>query len=167
MNGHRNSEDSTMIGNAASPRLEYLFELRVSIGPTLEIASTPSGLRRPVPILGGTFSGDGLTGRILPGGADWQLVAPDGCTWVDARYVLETDDGVRIEVQNQGLRYAPSEVLKRLESGEPVSPDAYYFRTTPRFFPPPGRYQPLGRSVFVGSGERYADLVVVRVWRVH
>ncbi len=155
-----------MAGELCAPGLEFVLELRVDIGATAEIGRTTSGVRRMVPITGGTFSGPRLSGRVLAGGADWQLVLPDGITRVDAHYVLETDDGVRIEVRNQGTRHGPPGVLERIASGERVDPREYYFRTTPRFQPFDGSYEWLERSIFVGSAERYADLVIVKVWMV-
>jgi hypothetical protein len=148
-----------------SPALEFVLELRVAVGPTMELGAGISGVRRTVPITGGTFHG-ALSGRVLPGGADWQSAESDDLTLVDAHYVIETEDGVRIEVRNQGVRHGPLEVIKRLAAGEHVSPTEYYFRTTPQFYPPEGKYKWLMRSVFVSSAERYADLVVVRVWKV-
>jgi hypothetical protein len=84
------------------------------------------------------FRGPGISGRVLPGGADWQFVDRDGLTLVDAHYVIETADAVRIEVSNPGIRHGAQDVLDRIAAGEPVSPSQYYFRTTPRFHPPDG-----------------------------
>lgn len=151
---------------AKLPELEFAVDLRVTIGQTMEIGTVGSSVRRVVPIAGGAFSGPRLSGRVLPGGADWQIVDPDGLTLVDARYLLETDDGVRIEIRNRGVRDAERAVLDRFVAGEMVEPHEYYFRTTPRFVAPDGKYSWLRRSVFVGLAERYPDLVVVRVWRV-
>jgi Protein of unknown function (DUF3237) len=148
------------------PDLEFMFEIRVDIGPIIEIGNTLSGLRRTVPIIGGTFRGPQISGRVLPGGADSQLVEKSGLTLVDARYVIETKDGVRIEVRNRGVRHGSLEVLQRLSAGEVVDPKEYYFRTSPRFEPPNGQYEWLRTSVFIGSCERYAELVVVKVWKV-
>ena len=154
-----------MPNELSPPQIELILELRVTIGPTVELGTGSCGIRRTVPITGGTFSG-AISGRVLPGGADWQLVEDDGLTRVDAQYVIETEDGVRIEVRNQGIRHGPPDVMKRLASGELVSPTEYYFRTTPRFHPPDGKYNWLKRSIFVGSAERFLDLVVVRVWKI-
>lgn len=154
-----------MRNEIAAPLLEFVLELRVNIGSTLESGSHSSGSRRMVPISGGTFSGV-ISGRVLPGGADWQFIESNLLTFVDARYIIETDNGSRIEVRNQGVRHGPPEVIKRLSVGERVSPTEYYFRTNPKFYPSPGPYEWLKRSVFVGSGERLSDLVVVRVWKV-
>ena len=148
------------------PELEYVLELRVSIGPVVELGSGAAGMRRTVAITGGTFSGPAMSGRVLAGGADWQLVESDGLTLVDAHYAIETDDGVRIEVRNTGVRNGAPDLMERIAAGHAVAPDEYYFRTTPRFEPPEGKYAWLRRAVFVGDGARYADLVVVKVWRV-
>lgn len=148
------------------PELEFALELRVEIGATVELGTSQAGIRRTVPILGGVFAGPAISGSVLPGGADWQLCTPAGLTMLEARYALETTDGVRIEVRNRGLRHGPAEVIALIARGEAVAPSEYYFRTTPCFFPPDGRYEWLRNSIFLGSAERYADLVVVRVWRV-
>jgi hypothetical protein len=156
-----------MVEAAFSPRLEFAMELRVNIGPVLELGAGAAGVRRTVPILGGVFQGPEIRGRVLPGGADWQLVeAGDGLTFVDAQYVLETDDAVRIAVRNGGVRHGAKKVLDQIAAGEAVPADQYYFRTTPRFSPPQGRYEWLKRFIFVGDAERYKDLVVVKVWKV-
>ena len=149
-----------------SPDLEFVLQLNVAIGPTLDLGSGSAGIRRTVPITGGTFAGPLMRGIVLPGGADWQIAESKSLTFVDAQYVIETDDGVRIQVRNWGIRHGPAEVLQRIAAGEPVAPDEYYFRTSPRFFPPHGRYEWLKQSVFVASAERSSDVVEVRVWKV-
>jgi hypothetical protein len=155
-----------MVDPTASPELKFTVELCVHIGPTLELGTGSLGTKRTVPITGGTVHGPQISGRVLPGGADWQYVERDGLTLVDARYVIETDDGVRIEVRNRGIRHGSNEVLARIAAGELVPPSQYYFRTTPRFSPPEGHYEWLKRSIFVGNAERNADFVVVHVWEV-
>lgn len=156
-----------MLETPSSPQLEFVLELKVSIGPLLDLGGGLCHTRRTVPVTGGTFSGPLLAGRILPGGADWQIIEADGLTRVDARYVLETSDGARIEVRNRGLRHGTSDMMDRIVAGEVVAANEYYFRTSPQFYPPAGRYDWLRRTVFVGVGERYADLVLVGVWKVH
>lgn len=154
-----------MTSQVPSPSLEYVLELRVTIGPTLVLGAGSFGVRRTVPITGGVFSG-AVSGRVLPGGSDWQFVETDGTAFLKAQYVIETEDGVRIEVRNEGVRHGSQPVMARLAAGEPVSPAEYYFRTTPRFFPPAGKYDWLKQAVFVGVAERYAELVCIRVWKV-
>ena len=74
----------------------------MQVGPPLDVGPVPGGRRRIIPILSGTFEGSGMKGRVLPGGADWQIVRADGLGELDTRYTLETDDGKLIYVQNAG-----------------------------------------------------------------
>ena len=85
------------------PQLELVFELNGVLEPAVVIGETPHGTRRMVPIKGGTFEGANIRGNLLPGGADWQAVRADGAAELHALYLLETDDGVRIQVENHGL----------------------------------------------------------------
>jgi hypothetical protein len=148
-----------------APALEFVLELRVTISPTVEIGLGAFGSRRMVPITGGSFSGV-LSGRVLPGGADWQFVEGRRVSFLDAHYVIEAEDGTRIEVRNRGIRHGPQSVIDRLSAGEQVPATNYYFRTSPRFYPPDGKHEWLKQFVFVGSCERFPDLVVVKVWKV-
>ncbi len=117
-----------------------------------------------MPIIGGTFEGHGdlsVRGRILPGGADAQIIRDDGLTEADAQYVLETDRGAIVYVRNRGLRHAPPDVMAKLLAGVRVDPTLVYFRTVPTFETSASELQVLTRSIFVGSGERYPSEVVL------
>jgi hypothetical protein len=150
----------------AAPRLTFAFELRATVGPPLEVGNVAPGRRRIVPITGGTFEGPGIKGKVMPGGADWQIVRPDGFTELDTRYTLETDAGQIIYVQNAGIRHAAPEVMKRLLAGEVVDPALVYFRTVPTFETASPELQWLTRAIFVGLGERYPNDVRVRFFRL-
>lgn len=89
---------------------EIVWKARVTIGETIALGESKRGVRRIVPITGGTFEGPGIRGKVVPGGADWQLVRPDGVTELYARYLLQTDDGYLIQVINRVLsRRSPDE----------------------------------------------------------
>ncbi len=148
------------------PELVFAFEARVQVGPPLDIGPVPGGRRRIVPILSGTFEGPGLKGRVLPGGADWQIVRADGLGELDTRYTLETDDGKLIFVQNAGIRHASPEVAAKLMAGQPVDPSLVYFRTVPKFETSAPELGWLMRSIFVGTGERYPAEVLLRFWKI-
>jgi hypothetical protein len=149
-----------------APRLEFAFELHAEVGKPDEVGAVPGGTRRVIPILGGTFSGSGLKGKILPGGADHQLLQSDGFTQLEARYILQTEQGEMIYVTNRGMRHGPAEVLQRLNAGERVDPNLIYFRTAATLDTPSQRLQWMARSIFVCVGERYPTEVVVRFYRV-
>ena len=147
-------------------RITHLFTATVAVGAVHDLGETPLGRRRIVSITGGSFAGPDLSGAVLPGGADWQVVRPDGVVRVEARYTLETAKGALIDVRNLGYRHGPSGVMARLAAGEAVDPGAYYFRTTPSFETSDEGLFWLNHHVFVASAERHPDRVVVHVHRV-
>jgi hypothetical protein len=144
-----------------TPELVLLLEARVQVGVPLEL-----GLRRIVPILGGTFEGPQIRGRVLSVGADWQLRRADGVVELEARYTLETDGGQIIYVKNSGIRHASPEAMAQLRAGVVVDPALIYCRTTPAFETAAPELQWLTQAVFVGSVDRYPTEVLLRFWRV-
>lgn len=79
-----------------------LFTAEVLLGPVLDVGPTPTGYRRVIPIVGGTVTG-GLQGAVVAGGADWNVVRPDGSTELWARYELRLEDGRYVSVVNTAL----------------------------------------------------------------
>ena len=153
-------------GKPAEPKLTFAFEVRATVGMPLEVGAVPQGRRRIVPITGGTFEGVGLKGKVMPGGADWQIIRADGFTELDTRYTLETDKGQIVYVQNAGMRHAAPDVMKKLLAGELVDPALVYFRTVPKFETASADLQWLTRAVFIGMGERYPNDVRIRFYRL-
>jgi uncharacterized protein DUF3237 len=152
----------------APPALEFAFEVRAEVADPIVVGDLPTGqTRRIIEIRGGTFEGPKLKGRVRPGGADWQLIRrDDGFTEVDARYTLETDGGALIYVTNIGIRHAAPEVMRRLNAGQVVDQSEIYFRAVPKFETAAPELQWLMRSIFVATGERYPNGVIIRFWRV-
>jgi hypothetical protein len=148
------------------PKLTLAMTLRVQVGAPMELGEVPRGRRRIIPILGGTFEGPNIRGKVLPGGADWQVVRADGLAELDTRYALQTEQGSLIYIQNAGMRHAPPDVTKKLLAGEAVDPAQVYFKTVPTFETSATELQWLTRAIFVGTGERYPTEVVIRVWKV-
>jgi len=102
-----------------------------------------------------------LTGAILPGGADWQVIREDGTAVLEARYTIRTDDGALIYVRNDGYRHGPADVMAALARGESVDPALYYFRTTPRFETGAPRFAWLNRTLALCSGVREKAQVIL------
>jgi hypothetical protein len=94
------------------------------------------------------------------------LIRADGFTDIDARYTLQTDSGDLIYVSNVGIRHAPPDVIRRLNAGEAVDQSQIYFRSVPRLETAAPQLQWLMRSIFIATGERYPNGVVIRFWRV-
>jgi hypothetical protein len=95
-----------------------------------------------------------LRGKVVPGGADWQIIRSEGVAELEARYTLETDDGALIYVRNHALRHGPAEVLAALATGRSVDPSSYYFRGATFFETGAARYAWLTKHIIVCTGER-------------
>lgn len=142
----------------ATPSVEFAFSAHVLLEPTREIGRTPYGVRRRIPIIGGTFEGPRIRGRIVPGGADWQLQRADDYTVLEADYMIEVADGTQIHVRNRGLTNTRVAGAK-----------ARYLRTVPEFEAPAGPHEWLNQSVFVGSLQGLSGghpAVLVHVFRL-
>jgi hypothetical protein len=141
------------------PVLRHVLRLHADLGPLLDFGDTPAGHRRVVPIAGGRFEGPDLTGEVLPGGADWQIVRDDGTIAVEARYSLRTDRGELVLVDSRGTRHGPPAVLERLAGGEAVAASEYTFRAAVTLETAAPRLQWVTRGVFVAVAARLADAV--------
>jgi hypothetical protein len=100
------------------PQTEFVYEAVVTLQDKIEIGPSPLGDRRIINITGGEFAGPRIKGKVLPGGADRQLLRKDGVRNLDALYEMQTDDGAVITVHNKvlidtqpdGTRYAFSHI---------------------------------------------------------
>jgi hypothetical protein len=72
-----------------------VFTENVLLGSSISIGASKRGNRNIIPITGGNTTGR-VEGRILPGGADYQLGG------LDARYTVESNDGEFIIIRNCG-----------------------------------------------------------------
>ena len=131
-------------------RTRPLMTLRLSTAPTQEIGSVPHGTRVTFPITGGSFEGERLNGKVLPGGGDWVIRRADGVLELDLRITLLLDDGVLIHMTFEGIR-------------DDGAPGASYFRTLARFETADARYSFLNRLLAVGTGEISAGGPVHRI----
>lgn len=150
-----------------APQLEHVCDLAVTIAAPVEVGHTPAGLRRMIPITGGTVTGPRLNGKVMAGGADFQLILNGGTqAHLDARYVIELDDGSRVFVQNTALRVASLENSQRIMNGQPVDPSAVYFRCQPKLEATTPEWDWLSESQFIGTGRRAPDGVFLSFYRV-
>jgi hypothetical protein len=118
--------------------------LRLTTAPTQDVGAGPHGMRVTYPITGGSFEGERLRGKVLPGGADWTIKRPDGVVELDLHITLQTDDGALVHMTFEGIR----------DDGAQGAP---YFRTLPRFETAEQNYAFLNRLLAVGVGEIRAD----------
>ncbi len=140
-------EKRSIWGRFETPGVEFVLQGHVTIDPVINIGQSSHGLRRIIPITGGTFHGPRLSGTVLDQGEDTQLVRPDGLTEIVARYTLRTHDGVLIYVVNSGLiDRGPA------ATGQGVPGRPRYVRTIPKFEAPLGSaYEWMNRALYVGT----------------
>jgi hypothetical protein len=150
-------------------RTRHLMTIAVQANLPQPLGIFPTGERRFVAFSGGTFEGapgTDLQGVIADGGVDWQTVRNDGSVEIRAHYLLLTDRDEAIEVQSDGIRMFPPQVLARLSRGEAVDPAEYYFRTHIRLSTGAPRLAALNDRIAVSTGERRTDAVHVHVHEV-
>jgi hypothetical protein len=143
-----------------------IFVVRCALEAILTFGETPYGERRIINIAGGTVEGPRLKGKILPGGADWQVVRSDGVVHLHARYTVEADGGGLILVNSEGYRHGPSEVMARLARDETVDASLYYFRAFMRFETADPGAAWLNRVLAIGYGARERRAVKIDVHEV-
>jgi hypothetical protein len=145
---------------------QYVFTITAHVAGITSAGEIGTGERRIIPIIGGEVRGKDLNGRILPFGADFQIVRPDSSIDLEAKYAVETDDGAVIYVENRGIRRGPLDLVQKLNRGEAVDPALIYFRTVPKFETGAAKYRWLMQNLFVGSAARHAARVVIDVHQV-
>ncbi len=155
-----------MTASFAAPALNHVCDLFVDLDPIRTMGPGNAGLRRIIPIIGGTVTGPRLSGRILNLGADWQTIWANGVAELDTRYALETYDGATIEIRNYGYRHGPAEVIAAIARGEDVPHSAYYMRTQARLETGDPRYDWVNRTLFCGTGARRAGQVIISLYAV-
>lgn len=148
------------------PALRHAFTVRVEVAAPLTVGRTAAGTRRVVPITGGAVTGPHGSGRVLPAGADYQVVGTE-LSWLEAKYVLELADGHLVYVDNRAMRVASAEDSRAIAQGIPVDPSRVYFRCAPALTADEdGPWAWLNRTVFVGTGERDPDCVRLEIFAV-
>lgn len=141
-----------------TPTLELALTAYVQIDKLEAIGEIPGGQGRIIPITSGDFEGPRIRGKVVPGGADWQTVRPDGVTELRAHYGLRTSDGALIQVQNY--------VLARNDAAEGQAAKRV-LRGVITFTAPKGPHDWLNKTEFVSTLNEPGDArapVVIRAY---
>ena len=154
--------------NLQTPSLVFMTRVVCEVGSLVSLGGPAKhGERRYVPLGGGTVTGPELNGSLVEGGVDWQVQRADGVTDISAHYVIRSEpDGALIEVQSDGMRHGPAEVMARLARGEPVASGEYFFRTLMRFTTGHPSWLHLNKVMALAAGQRERQRVLLDVWRV-
>ncbi len=150
--------DCTTLGAGLSlgrPALHRICAIRADLGPPVEFTATCGTTRAMFPIAGGVAAGLGWQGRILPGGADFARLLPDGSYAIAARYVIEMTDGTPVMVTNKGRMFAQAD-------------GSYIGRTLATLEVPQGPYAGLAGDVLFGTAHAPVTLpecVYIELWQ--
>lgn len=144
-----------------APTVQLVWTALVDVQAREPLGSCSQGERFVVPITGGRFWGapghEALTGHVRAGGADRQLLRPDGIKELHAVYDMQTIDGAVLTIDN------------RVVVDESVLPQRYAVsRIT--VMAPDGPHAWLNRRLFVGTVQsmRIArQAVVIRAYLVN
>jgi hypothetical protein len=148
------------------PALLPMTHIDCQVGTLVTLGPGPYGERRYIPLGGGTVRGPEVNGTLVEGGVDWQVNRADGVLDIAAHYVIRAGDGGLIEVQSDGMRHGPPEVMARLARGDAVARDEYFFRTLMRFQTGAPQWLHLNKVMALAAGQRQAKLVVLDVYRI-
>ncbi len=120
---------------------ELVLEVMVKTGASHDMGMGANGRRRLVELIGGTFRGKGIKGKVLPGGTDRQTFRRDGLRELDARYELLTDDGALIFVHNKVL----------IDTTNRAVDEGRYAVSVVKLEAPEGPYAWLNKRILIGS----------------
>src|SRR6478736_7200256 len=72
-----------------APQIEtkYVFTITARIGSVTSAGEIGSGVRRIIPIIGGEVKGV-VNGKVLPFGADFQIIRPNELIELEAKYAF-------------------------------------------------------------------------------
>jgi hypothetical protein len=150
-------EQAQQGGQAAPPppppealKSEFLMDMILETGGP---GGGAVGARQIVPVIGGTFEGPKLRGKVLPPGADWLVRVSDTVRVLDVRTLLLTDDDQRIYVTYRGVLYTPA--------GQPR-----YQRVGMMFETGSEKYAWLHQIVAVGVGYTIPQRVPYRIFQI-
>jgi hypothetical protein len=138
-----------------APGLVHRFSIRAEVGPYRRVGDVVGGVLQVIPITGGTVTGAGLDGEVLPGGADWAVFRPDDRVLVEARYQIVTAAGVIIDILNTGLAGPPS-----------ADGTIGYFPTSPTFRTDAEEHRWLLDSLFLGWARVTPEATTIDVFEV-
>ncbi|MGG1220351.1 DUF3237 domain-containing protein [Priestia endophytica] len=147
------------------PSLKKVASAEIEVAAPMVVGHTRLGRRQFIPIKGGKIIGE-INGNIIDGGADSQIIRANGRTDLSARYVIETNDGELIYIENNGIRQVSERFRDRASKGEIIDPEHVYFRTVPTFETSSEKYEWLENSLFVGAALRTETKVVLDIYKV-
>ncbi|SDH54689.1 Protein of unknown function [Vibrio xiamenensis] len=153
------------------PRLTLSFSVDIQVASPIVVSNSPTtGKRQLIPIQSGSVCGS-IEGEVLPGGIDSQIIDPNGICRLSARYALKLSNGT-VYIENNGIRTVPEAYRAMLFSDDmsffsELEPQDIYFKAVPSFEVDTPELSWLTESIFVCSGRRTQDGVMLDFYQVN
>ncbi len=163
------AKKSVMDANEERITTEYLMTLYAPLDAPLRIDDTlvVYNVRE-----GGWVLGPKINGILVPPGADWFRILPNGSSRLDVRLIIETDDKAFIYMSYNGIVSRSTENADPQKVGEVLTSNDRYFIIVPTLQTSAEKYlwlndvQCLGKMIEVKSSGKNAfvkyDIYVVR-----
>lgn len=147
---------------------KHLITLRLDVDSAgaAQIGRTPEGQRTIAPVTGGTFEGERLSGKVLPGGADWVRFRSDGTMMIDVRLTLQTANGALIYLSYQGRFIGAAGAMAQLAQGKTLDAGSYSLVTVAKFECGDEQYAWLNDVIAVGIGEQSGFNPVYTIYEI-
>ena len=147
---------------------KHLITLRLDVDSanSAQIGKTPEGQRTIAPVAGGTFEGERVSGKVLPGGADWVRFRADGTMMIDVRLTLNADDGAMIYLSYQGRFIGAAGAMAQLAQGKTLEAGSYSLVTVAKFECGDEHYAWLNDVIAVGTGEQSGFNPVYTIYEI-
>jgi hypothetical protein len=147
-------------------RSEFVAEFIGKLDKPVNVGETPNGMRIIYKIIGGTFIGPEINGEVMPLGADWFILRPNGTGELDVRATIRTDTEDIIYIYYRGILKDAKRLMKKYQNREVMDFAEYYFRTTPVFETGSKKYYWLNNIISVGIGELGYNNVKYKIYRI-
>ena len=147
--------------------MEEIFSIEIEVAVPILIGQDDIvGRRQLIPIISGELKGENMSGTILPGGIDSQIIRPNGICELSARYGIRLNDGETIYIENNGIRTVPEEYVEKVKKGDFIDPSLYYFKTTPKFEIYSPKYKWLTTNLFICNAKRLPTKVLLTFYKI-
>lgn len=129
-----------------------VFDMEIIQNTDMEIKDTGSGDLLISTTDGGCFTGEHITGKVLPMGFGTSFSDGKGTNNIRVSLVLETWDKEKIMMELEAKLLIDVETEAKLMRGEKVSPELYYYKGVVRFYNGSLQYDWLNHRLFICDG---------------
>ena len=133
-------------------KIERAFHVVFSVAGGTPVGVTPEGFRNVGYLGGGTVTGPEINGIVVPGGADWACLRPDGVLMINVNTMIKTDDEAIIQMTYTGVVDMGEDAYAKAAGGARRQ-GVYAPRSVPRLITAAEKYKWVNRRQFIGIGK--------------